>query len=61
MEVGGTSGSAVSGGRVTYFEKVDTSKYSQLYRQRDDEARIFAENLLSSDRNTLQDTLSRYL
>ena len=45
----------------TYFEKVDTSKYSQLYRQRDDEARIFAENLLSSDRNTLQDTLSNYL
>lgn len=51
----------VSGGVVTYFEKVDTSKYSQLYRQRDDEARVFAENLLSSDRNTLQDTLSRYL
>lgn len=45
----------------TYFEKVDTSKYSKLYRQRDDEARIFAENLLSSDRNTLQDTLSNYL
>lgn len=45
----------------TYFEKVDTSKYSKLYRQRDDEARIFAENLLNSDRNTLQDTLSNYL
>lgn len=51
----------VNCGSVTYFEKVDTSKYSQLYRQRDDEARVFAENLLSSDRNTLQDTLSRYL
>lgn len=59
---GGNCGNTVSGnGGNTYFEKVDTSKYSQLYRQRDDEARIFAENLLSSDRNTLQDTLSRYL
>ena len=58
---GGNFGNAVSGGAVTYFEKVDTSKYSQLYRQRDDEARVFAENLLSSDRNTLQDTLSNYL
>lgn len=58
---GENCGNAVSGTGVAYFEKVDTSKYSQLCRQRDDEARVFAENLLSSDRNTLQDTLSRYL
>lgn len=57
----GNCGKTVNGGAITYFEKVDTSKYSQLYRQRDNEARVFAENLLSSDRNTLQDTLSRYL
>lgn len=58
---GRNCGNTVSGNGGTYFEKVDTSKYSQLYRQRDDEARVFAENLLSSDRNTLQDTLSNYL
>lgn len=44
-----------------YFETVDNSLYSEKYNSRDLKARKYVAELIESDRNTLFDTIEKYL
>ena len=44
-----------------YYREVDYQKYSTLYNSRDTKARDYVANLIDSDRNTLTDTIEKYL
>lgn len=44
-----------------YYREVDFEKYSNLYNSRDGKAREYVENLIESERNTLSDTIEKYI
>lgn len=44
-----------------YYKEVDYEKYSNLYNNRDSKARDYVANLIESERNTLTDTIEKYL
>lgn len=44
-----------------YYAEVDYQKYSELYNSRDTKARDYVANIIESDRNTLNDTIEKYL
>lgn len=44
-----------------YYEEVDYKKFSSLYNTRDSKARDYVANLIESERNTLTDTIEKYL
>lgn len=44
-----------------YYKEVDFEKYSNLYNSRDNKAREYVANLIDSERNTLTDTIEKYI